>query len=74
MTNTDKLRKLIKKKGLKYGYIAEKLGISAYALQKKIDNITEFKTSEVQTMCEILGISDDLGLKEELFFVIQVDK
>ena len=68
MTNTNMLRELIQKKGLKYMYIATSLGISTYCLQQKIDNKTEFKASEVQELCNILGITDNLELKEEIFF------
>lgn len=35
MTNTEMLRDTIKAKGLKYNYVAEQLGITPYALQKK---------------------------------------
>lgn len=73
MTNTDMLRELIKKKGLKYIFIAKRLGITPYCLQQKINNKREFKTSEVQEMCNILGISDNLDLKDKIFFALGVD-
>jgi len=73
MTNSDGLRALIKLKGLKLGFIANKLGISTVCLQQKINNITEFKSSEVQEMCNILGISNNLELKDNLFFALVVD-
>ena len=42
MTNTEMLRDAIKARGLKYNYVAEQLGITPYALQKKIDNENDF--------------------------------
>lgn len=67
MTDTKRLKELINSKGLKLKYIADRLGISSYSLQKKINNITEFKTTEVMLLCEILNISD-LREKEAIFY------
>lgn len=36
--------------GLKYKAIAEIMGLTPYALQMKIDNETEFKASEIDTL------------------------
>lgn len=67
MTNSKLLREMIEKKGFKLKYVAEKLGLSPYGLQLKIDNKQEFKTSEVAVLCEILEINS-LKKKEEIFF------
>ena len=40
MTDSERLRKIIKKSGYKMYKIAEELGISPYSLQKKIDNVS----------------------------------
>jgi transcriptional regulator with XRE-family HTH domain len=72
LTNTTKLRELIKNSGLKKKYIAEKLGITTYGLQKKIDNKSEFKSTEIVTLCKLLHINS-LSEKEEIFFVLKVD-
>ncbi len=56
MTDTKKLREIIARKGVKYKILAESIGITPYALQRKIDNEREFKASE------IVGLSDFLGL------------
>lgn len=72
MVDTEKLRQIISEKGLKYKYIAEKLGISAYGLQLKIDGVNEFVTSEVGALCDILMITD-LEEKEKIFFAKKVD-
>lgn len=72
VTNTEMLRDVIKKSGLKLEFIAEKLGITRFSLSKKIENVTEFKTSEVQKMCDVLQITDPQD-KEAIFFAQKVD-
>lgn len=66
MTDTLALRNAIKQRGLKYKYVAEKLGISPYGLQKKIENDSEFKVSEVDRLSDMLGLS--LRQKDMIFF------
>ena len=56
MTDTKELRQRIEASGLKYKYIAQKLGITAYTLQLKIDNDNEFKVSEVDALAGLLGL------------------
>lgn len=73
MTDTVMLRDCIAQSGLKMQFIAEKLGISRNALLKKIENETQFKSQEIQQMCEILSISS-LEVKEQIFFASKVDK
>lgn len=72
MTDTEKVRKLIRESGLKMQYIAEMLGISRYALSLKIENKNEFKSSEIAAMCDLLGVKS-LEQKETLFFAKGVD-
>ncbi|MCK8059729.1 MULTISPECIES: hypothetical protein [unclassified Fusibacter] len=67
MADSKKLREHILKSGLKYKYIAQKLGITSAGLKLKIDNVNEFKINEVNMLCIILGI-DDLNIKEDIFF------
>ena len=67
MTNTALLNQLIKESGLKKKYIAEQLGITGYGLQKKIENLSEFKSSEISIMCDLLNINS-LKQKETIFF------
>lgn len=66
MTDTEALVNLIEKSGLKYKYIANQLGISYFSLNRKINNVTEFKTSEVSKLCELLNI-DSAKDKENIF-------
>lgn len=67
MTNTKELRAVIAETGIKYNFIAEKLGISRYTLQLKIDDSREFKPSEIEELCKILGITS-LKERNKLFF------
>lgn len=73
MTDSAALRQLIAEKGLKIKFIAEKLNLSPYGLTLKIDNTNEFKTSEISTLCELLGVTS-LREKERIFFAQKVDK
>ena len=73
MTDTDKLRATINSRGLKIKYIAEKLGITPYCLNKKMNNVSEFKGNEVGTICDILNITDS-SERDDIFFTKKVDK
>lgn len=67
LTNTQLLKDKIKESGLKQGYIAKQLNLSNYGFANKINNVTEFKAGEIQTLCNILNIKT-LGEKETIFF------
>lgn len=67
VTDTKMLRELIESKGIKYGFIAEKLGISHQSLIRKMENNTQFKACEIKDLCDLLNISD-LKTKELIFF------
>lgn len=69
MTNTKLLEEVIEKSGYKKSYIAKKIGLSAFGLANKINNVTEFKTSEINGLCELLNIHD-LEEKEKIFFAV----
>lgn len=58
MTDSLALRKAVNKSGLKYIKIAGAMGISSYTLQKKIENETEFKASEIVKLSEMLSLSE----------------
>ncbi len=76
MINYDKLRKLINDKGLKYGFIANKLGITVVSLQRKLDGIYDFKLNEVRILAEILQLNwkKDYKLMSDIFFADHVEK
>mgnify|MGYP003307134066 CR=1 FL=1 len=59
MTNTKLLEEAIDRSGLKKGKIAERLGISRAGLINLINNRSEFRVSQIQTLCEILNIELD---------------
>lgn len=67
MTDTNKLKDIIDKSGLKLDYLAGKLGISRQSFWMKINNVTEFKASEIQMLCLLLSINDP-KIKEDIFF------
>ncbi|WP_094607771.1 hypothetical protein SPSIL_008610 [Sporomusa silvacetica DSM 10669] len=67
MTNTLELEIAIKRAGLTRKEIANKLGISLMGLYKKINNITEFKASEISKLAELLKINN-FKEKERIFF------
>lgn len=66
MTDSKKLRDKIEGAGLKYSFLAKKLGLSSYGLQKKIENDTEFKASEVKSLADLLNLSTIE--RDEIFF------
>lgn len=66
MYNSELAEKFVTDSGLKKIYIAEQMGLSAYGLQKKIDGITEFKASEINSFCRIVGIDDEQ--RNDIFF------
>jgi hypothetical protein len=67
VTNTKLLEKKIEESGLRKNFIARALNLSPYGFAKKINNETEFKTSEVDKLCKILGITT-LTEKDRIFF------
>lgn len=73
MTNTDLLEEKIVQSGLKKSYIAKSIGLSPYGLTLKIQNVNEFKASEIEKLCILLGI-DDLEERSLIFFASKVDE
>jgi transcriptional regulator with XRE-family HTH domain len=67
MTNTKLLERKIRQSGIKKGYIAERLGVSRTTFRALMCNSTEFKASQIKTLCEILGIKDDETMKDIFF-------
>lgn len=66
MTDTTALREWIYSKGLKMKKIAAVMGITPYSLQKKIDNYTEFKASEITVFVTYFGM--DKSIRDAIFF------
>lgn len=67
MTNTEMLREIIAKSGLKLEYLAEKCEITRQALSNKITNKNLFTAKEIEVLCRELKISS-LTEKERIFF------
>lgn len=70
LTDTKKLKAAIKESGLKYDFIAKTLGLTYQGLKNKIENVREFKASEIICLCDILNISQQ---RDEIFFANYVD-
>lgn len=69
MTDSKVLRKWISERGFKLKAVAATLGITPYALQKKIDNKTQFKASEIAAFVNDLGMEP--GLRDAIFFTCE---
>lgn len=72
MTNTKMLEKIINASGLKKKYIAAYLGMHYFTLHNKINNVTDFTSTEISKLCILLNITD-LELKQKIFFADSVD-
>ncbi len=57
MTDTVKLRQRIRDSGYRMSFISSAIGISRYSLQRKIDNDSEFKISELYSLSRLLGLT-----------------
>lgn len=67
MTDTTRLNEIIEQSGLKKRFIAETMGLSPYGLSLKINNTNEFKTGEIERLCDILHI-EDVNDRDAIFF------
>jgi len=69
MIDSMLLRDMIKESGLKYGHIASKLNLTTTGLQKKLDNRSEFKASEIKGICTVLNLSAEQ--RDNVFFATE---
>ena len=67
MTDTKKLNQYIEASGLKKSHIAKVLGMADSTLSRKIANQMDFKASEIDALCRLLGVTS-LEEKEAIFF------
>ena len=72
MTNTALLEEKITESGLKKSYIAKSIGLTPYGFTLKIRNKSEFKASEIDKICILLGI-DSPEERCNIFFAPKVD-
>lgn len=66
MTNTKLLRDKIEQSGYKLRFIAAKVGITYQGFLKKMNNESEFKASEIQTLYDLLHLNEEE--REAIFF------
>ena len=67
MTNRKLLENKISASGKKKGYLAEKCGLSHQGFLNCIKNKAEFNATQIQTLCDELGITS-LREKDSIFF------
>lgn len=72
MVNTALLEEKISESGKIKNYLAEKMGISRYALYLKSKNLNEFTAKEIMILCDELNINK-LSDKERIFFAKKVE-
>lgn len=71
MTNTDLLKEILSDSGYKLTYVANELGITYQGFLNKINNESEFKASEIQTLKELLNLTNKE--RDKIFFTKKVD-
>lgn len=72
MTNVKLLKEKILASGVKFSFIAEKIGMTRQGLCKKFDDGTDFKAWQMIVISDILHLTDDQ--EREIFFADDVDK
>lgn len=71
MTDTKKLKAMLVLKDYTLEKLAEALGITIATLSYKINNLRQFKTTEVQAIKEILNLTPEE--RDLIFFADDVD-
>lgn len=66
MTDSEALRDVIAKKGIKYSFLAKEIGITPYCLKKKIDNENDFKGKEIAVISQVLSLTNKQ--RDNIFF------
>ena len=72
MTNSIEFDIATKRANVTKRYIAQALGITEMGLYKKVNNVTEFKASELAKLYEILQLQT-LDDQQRVFFAHNVD-
>lgn len=72
MINTAALEAAIRASGKKKSYLAEKLGCSPQSFRMRCVGQYDFKSSDIDILCQELGITR-LTDKERIFFARNVD-
>jgi predicted transcriptional regulator len=66
MGNMSRLQEIIKESGYKKRHIAKELGISHQSFYNRLSGKSEFKSSEISKLCEVISISKKV--RDEIFF------
>lgn len=66
MTRSDLFEEKIKKSGIKKRILLEKLGITYPTLRRKSKNLSEFNAGEIETLCDILNLTQEEAIS--IFF------
>ena len=72
MTDSIAFELAVTKARMSKGAIADALGISRMSLTRKINNVTEFKASEISLLKTILRLDDQE--RDKIFFANYVDQ
>lgn len=67
MVNTELLNSKIKESGLKKSQLCKAMGITYQAFRLKRNNVSEFTSQEVNTLCELLNITTMAEMKKIFF-------
>jgi transcriptional regulator with XRE-family HTH domain len=65
MTNTKVLKCLIALSGYNITELAQKLNMSRATLSRKINGRSEFNSTEIMSLCDLIGVED----KDPIFFL-----
>jgi len=72
MTNTERLKEIISRSGIKLDAILNATGIKSYAtLRGRINNETEFTASEIRVIAELLRMTPEE--RDEIFFATDAE-
>lgn len=71
MINTLKLKAAIVESGLNQEQVAKMLGVSLCTFNYKLNGVSEFKTSEIKKLAELLRLTTDKTM--QIFFTDQVE-
>ena len=66
--NAELLHQKIDGSGLKLGYIAAQLGMTPVGFSRKLKLGTEFKPTQINTLCDLLRIVDP-NERKEIFLI-----
>lgn len=57
MTDVERLKNIIDKKGLRMSWIAEKMGVTRQCLNNKMMGHADFSRTQIAQIAEILGLN-----------------